>query len=369
MNQIFNSLEIKETIFIGVSWPYANGKLHIGHLAGQNVVCDVFARYHRQKGDEVLMVSGTDSHGTPILIKAEKEHLSPEELAEKYRQSHLETFKKLNIQWDLFTTTESDNHKNVAQNLFKVMFDNGDIYPKEVEQYYDAKAEKFLSDRYIEGTCPHCGNKNARGDQCDSGCGRTLDPSELIDPKSKITGETPVLKKHTVLYFKLSGFEKEIKELVQKSKGVWRDRVIGFAEAWLNEGLQDRAISRKLGYGIQIPIDQYKDQDIYVWFEAVMGYLSAAIEWNNERWEHFWKNPEAKHYYFIAKDNIPFHTILWPAMILSYNKKYKDGKFEPELPGETKSELLNLPYDVPANQFLTERGSKISKSRGTLLEA
>lgn len=320
------------------------------------------------------MVSGADAHGTPITVKAEKEGISPKELADKTYDQFLKTFDRLNIQWDLFTTTESENHKKVAQNLFKVMYDNGDIYPKEIEQYYDPKAEQFLSDRYIEGTCPHCGNTKARGDQCNDGCERALEPTELIDPRSKLTGEKPVLKKHTILYFDLPKFEKELEKLVENSTDVWRERVVGFAKAWLDEGLRERAITRKLGYGINVPIEEYKDQDIYVWFEAVMGYLSASIEWADEqseksKWEHFWKNPDAKHYYFIAKDNIPFHTILWPAMLMAYNKKYENGKYEPSLPGESNLEKLTLPYDVPANQFLTEKGRKISKSRGTLLSA
>jgi methionyl-tRNA synthetase len=320
------------------------------------------------------MVSGADAHGTPITVKAEQEGIPPQELADKTYKGFLKTFDRLNIQWDLFTTTESDNHENVSQNLFRVMYEHGDIYPKEIEQYYDPKAEQFLADRYIEGTCPHCGNTKARGDQCNDGCERTLDPTELIDPKSKLTGEKPVLKKHTILYFDLPKFTKELENLVEKSSDVWRERVQGFAKAWLKEGLRERAISRKLGYGIEVPIEEYKNQDIYVWFEAVMGYLSAAIEWadkkgDDSRWEHFWKNPNAKHYYFIAKDNIPFHTILWPAMLMAYNKKYENGKYDPNLPGETKSEKVNLPYDVPANQFLTEKGMKISKSKGTLLSA
>lgn len=375
INQIFITQKIKkEVIFIGVSWPYANAQLHIGHLAGQNIVCDVFARYHRQKGNDVLMVSGADAHGTPITVKAKEEGVEPAELAKRNYEDFLKTFDKLNIQWDLFTTTESENHKTVAKNLFRVMFDNGDIYPKEIEQYYDEKAKQFLADRYIEGTCPHCGNKSARGDQCNDGCERTLDPTELLNPISKISGNKPVLKKHTVLYFDLPKFTEELSKLVDESSDIWRDRVKGFAEAWLKEGLRERAISRKLGYGIEIPIDEYKDQDIYVWFEAVMGYLSAAIEWSKDqedpgKWEYFWKNPEAKHYYFIAKDNIPFHTILWPAMLMAYNKKYENGKYDPQLPGEKSPDPLQLPYDVPANQFLTEKGRKISKSRGTLLSA
>lgn len=364
----------KETIFIGVSWPYANGPLHLGHLAGQNIVCDVFARYHRQKGNEVLMVSGADAHGTPVTIKAKEDGIKPEEAAEKYRQSHLETFEKLNCEWDNFTTTETDNHKKVSQNLFKVMFDQGFIIPKEVEQYYDEEADKYLADRYITGTCPHCGYENARGDQCNDGCERMLEPTELIDPKSKLTGTKPVLKKHTILYFDLSQFQDQIEEFVENRKEIWRKPVYSVAKKWLNEGLQPRPVTRKLGYGVQVPIAEYNDQDIYVWFEAVMGYLSAAIEWaektgNKSRWEYFWKNPEAKHYYFIAKDNIPFHTFLWPSMILAYNHKYSGGKNKPELPGEFGADPLNLPYDVPANQFLSLEGSAISKSKGNYLTA
>lgn len=364
----------RETIFIGVSWPYANGNLSIGHLAGQNVVCDVFARYHRLKGNKVLMVSGTDAHGTPVTIKAKEEGLTPEETADKYFQAQLKTFKKLNCLWDCFTTTESQNHKIVARNLFQVMYDFKFITPKEVEQYYDTKARKYLADRYIEGTCPHCGNVRARGDQCNNGCERMLDPIDLIDPKSKLTGTVPVLKRHTILYFDLTKFQKDIKSYVKTKDNVWRKNVKSVAQKWLNEGLRERPVTRKLGYGVKVPIEAYKDQDIYVWFEAVMGYLSAAIEWagskkDPSRWEKFWKNPRAKHYYFIAKDNIPFHTFLWPAMILAYNHKYNKGSFDPALPGETTTDKLQLPFDVPSNQFLNMKGSKLSKSRGIMITA
>lgn len=369
-----NKEQKRETIFIGVSWPYANGDLTIGHLAGQNVVCDVFARYHRLRGNKVLMVSGADAHGTPVTIRAKEEGLSPEEAAEKYFQSQLKTFKKLNCLWDCYTTTETDNHKTVARNLFQVMYDFKFIIPREVEQYYDTKAQKYLADRYIEGTCPHCGNTRARGDQCNDGCERMLNPIDLIDPKSKLTGTVPVLKRHTILYFDLAKFQEDISSYVKTKDGIWRKSVRSVAKKWLKEGLRERPVTRKLGYGVKVPIEEYKDQDIYVWFEAVMGYLSAAIEWADScgdpsRWEGFWKNPEAKHYYFIAKDNIPFHTFLWPAMILAYNHKYTKDSFDPVLPGETTSDKLQLPYDVPSNQFLNMRGSRISKSRGTMITA
>ncbi len=364
----------KEVIFIGVSWPYANGELTIGHLAGQNVVCDVFARFHRQIGNNVLMVSGADAHGTPVTIRAEKDGMTPEQAAQKYFELQAETFNKLNCQWDFYTTTESENHKEVAQNLFKVMYDKGFIEPKEIEQYYDTKANKFLADRYIEGTCPHCGNEKARGDQCNDGCERTLDPSELINPKSTLTGTTPIFKKHVVLYFTLDRFQKEIEDYVKSREGIWRQSVLSVVKSWLKEGLKPRAVTRELGYGVKVPVPEYSNQDIYVWFEAVMGYLSAAIGWaksigEDSRWEYFWKNPTAKHYYFIAKDNIPFHTFLWPAMIMAYNSKYDNETHDPDLPGEDSIEPLQLPYDVPSNQFLNLKGKKLSKSRGTMITA
>ncbi|MEA3357475.1 MAG: class I tRNA ligase family protein [Patescibacteria group bacterium] len=369
-----NKITKKETIFVGVSWPYANGKLHIGHLAGQNVVCDVFARYHRQKGNKVLMVSGTDAHGTPILVKAKKEGITPKQTSEKYYRSQLKTFEKLNCDWDIFTTTGSENHQIVAQNIFKTLYELGFIYDKEVEQYFDPKAKQYLADRYIEGTCPYCGFENARGDQCNGGCERILDPTELINPRSTLSDATPILKKHTILYFDLPRFEPDIKKLTKKNKDVWRKRVTGFTNAWLKDGLRERPVSRKLGYGIPVPIEEFKDHDIYVWYEAVMGYLSAAIEWahksgNPSAWEDFWKDPKAKHYYFIAKDNIPFHTILWPATIIAYNHKYQKGKYEPALPGEKTARPLQLAYDVPANQFLTLRDQRLSKSTGHLIDA
>ena len=337
---------MSERIFVAVAWPYANGPLHLGHIAGCYLSADIFARYHRMKGNDVLMVSGSDTHGTPITIRADQEGITPQEVVERYHAMFLESWQKLGITFDLFTTTNTENHEKVVHDVFKSLHDKGYIYTDNMLLAYCAQCDRYLPDRYVEGTCPHCGHTRARGDQCDS-CGQTLDPQELIDPRCAICGATPEFRESEHFFLKLSAFEKPLLEWVEKQDH-WRNNVKNFTRQFLRDGLKDRAISRDLSWGVPLPLDGYDSKRIYVWFEAVIGYLSAAVEWADQHggsWEDFWKNPATKSYYFIGKDNIPFHSIIWPAIIMAYDKG------------------LNLPYDVPANEFLSLENRKFSTSQ------
>jgi methionyl-tRNA synthetase len=338
---------MSERIFIAVAWPYADGPLHLGHIAGAYLPSDIFARYHRLKGDEVLMVSGSDQHGTPITIKAEKEGKKPGEIAAQYHQQFLDSWQRLGISFDLFTTTGTANHAQVAQDMFLTLLDKGYIYKSTVSQPYCPQCRRFLPDRYIEGTCPFCGSPRARGDQCDD-CGKPINPAELAEPHCRLCGATPQFKDSEHFFLKLSVFQDRLSAWVGE-QGHWRPNVYNLTQRYLKEGLRDRAITRDIEWGVPVPVDGFDSKRIYVWFEAVIGYLSAAKEWakssgGEEGWRSFWQDDEAKSYYFIGKDNIPFHTIIWPAMLMGYGG-------------------LNLPYDVPANEFLTVEGKKLSTSR------
>ncbi len=339
---------MSKRILVGVAWPYANGPLHLGHLAGCYLPADIFARYHRMAGNEVLMVSGSDQHGTPVTVRAEAEKCSPAEVAERYHQSFMDTFRRLGMQWDLFTRTTTDNHREVVQDIFRKLHARGYLYPATQTMLYDPEVESFLPDRFVEGTCPHCGYTQARGDQCD-GCGRTLDAMELKDPRSKRSGATPVPRETTHLFFKWSAFTEKLEQYVA-GKGWWRSNVINFTRRYLQEGLVDSAVTRDLAWGIPVPIEGFQDKAIYVWFEAVIGYLSASIEWarnqgEEEAWKRWWLDPAAESYYFVGKDNIPFHSIRWPAVLIGLE------------------EGLNLPYNVPANEFLNLEKNPFSTSR------
>ncbi len=337
---------MSERIFIGVAWPYANGPLHLGHLAGCYLSADIFARYHRAKGNEVLMVSGSDSHGTPITVRAEAESVTPEDILNRYHPQFLDSWNKLGITFDLFTTTHTENHQEIVHTLFKDFLEKGYLYEQSMLLAYCADCQRFLPDRYVNGTCPHCGFERARGDQCDN-CGRTLDPQDLVHPRCVISDSEPEFRESEHYFLKLSAFEQPLLEWVNKQTH-WRPNVLNFTRRFLEGGLKDRAITRDLTWGVPIPLEGYDDKRIYVWFEAVTGYLSAAVEWAKQNgdgkdWEAFWKDPDTKSYYFIGKDNIPFHTIIWPAMLMAYGD-------------------LNLPYDVPANEFLSLEDRKFSTS-------
>ena len=336
-----------ERIFIGVAWPYANGPLHMGHVAGCYLAADIFARYHRMKGNDVLMVSGSDAHGTPITIRADQEGVEPGVILERYHAQFLDTWDRLGISFDLFTTTHTDNHRRVVQDIFQKLKEQDYIYPDTMLLAYCAGCTRFLPDRYVEGVCPHCRNERARGDQCDN-CGHTLDPIELVEPRCSICGETPDFRDSEHFFLRLSAFEQPLLDWIE-DKEHWRPNVANSTRGFLRGGLKDRAITRDLTWGVPLPLDGYDEKRIYVWFEAVIGYLSAAVEWAElngtpEAWQDFWKDENTRAYYFIGKDNIPFHSIIWPAMIMGYGD-------------------LNLPYDVPANEFLSLESRKFSTSQ------
>jgi len=340
---------MKEKIYIGVAWPYANGSLHLGHIAGCYLPADVFARYSRMKGKDVLMVSGSDEHGTPITITAEKEKTTPQAIVDRYNKEHTENKKQLGISFDLFTRTTTKNHEEVVRDIFLTLYKKKCIYKKSVDAFYCPKCNRFLPDRYIEGKCPNCGDEKARGDQCDE-CGKLLDPQELLNVKCKICGSTPELKSSEHLFFALNKFEQKLLSWL-KDKKYWKSSVLKFTQNWLENGLNDRAITRDMTWGINVPVDGFKDKRIYVWFDAVIGYLSASKEWSQKKgepnkWKEWWNDKKVKHYYFLAKDNIPFHTLIWPSILMGYD------------------ESLNLPYDIPANEYLRLKGEQFSKSRG-----
>ncbi len=363
-------IQKQEKIFIGVSWPYANGNLHLGHLAGQNITCDVFARYHRLKGNKVLMVSGSDSHGAPVMFKAEELGKQPLEYSLESHENILNTFKKLDLIYENYTRTTTENHKTVVQNIFLVLKEFGYLEEQTSLQYYDPKAKRFLPDRYVRGTCPKCRAENARGDECPE-CGEYLNPEDLINPYSAISDATPILKETNHFYLNLKKSSKDLKVWIDENSNRWRTWVSEFSKGWVKQGLEPRCVTRDLSYGVKVPIEGWEDKVIYVWLEAVVGYLSAAIEWADKlgtpsKWEEFWKDPKAKHYYFIAGGNVPFHTIIWPAEIIGYNKKYGteiEDKYK--LPGEQSSAPLVLPYDIPANNLLLYKGKKMSKGDST----
>ena len=340
---------MSERILVCVAWPYANGSLHVGQIAGANLPADIFARYHRTKGNEVVMVSGSDQHGTPTTIKAEQEGKSPAEIVAYYQEEFLDCWQKLGISFDLYTTTGTANHAEVAQDIFLTLLNRGFIFRDTVSQAFCPSCQRFLPDRYVEGTCPHCDSPNARGDQCED-CGKPLDAPELIEPRCRLCGTAAVFKDSEQFYLRLPAFRDKLLDWVrnQNQKAKWRPNVLNFTTRFLEEGLIDRAITRDIEWGVPVPVEGFENKRIYVWFEAVIGYLSATKEWAKatgdvEKWRSFWQD-DAKSYYFLGKDNIVFHTIIWPAMLMGYGD-------------------LNLPYDVPANEFLTFEGRKLSTSQ------
>ncbi len=339
-------------VLVAVAWPYANGSLHLGHLAGAYLPADIFARYHRIAGSRVLMVSGSDGHGTPITVRAEQESTTPTAVVERFHPEFLRYWDELGISFDLFTTTLTENHAATTQEVLRGLQANGLLEARTTRQPYDPVAERFLPDRYVEGTCPRCSSPGARGDQCDA-CGATLDPVDLVDPRSKLTGATPELRDTEHYFFLLPALGERMLAWLESREG-WRPHVINWAKGFVTEGLQDRAITRDIDWGVRLPDDVMLEgadgKRIYVWFDAVIGYLSASREWaqrsgDPEAWRAWWEDPSAESYYFIGKDNVPFHAVFWPAQLMG-------------------SGTLNLPTDVPANQFVTFKGAKASKSTG-----
>ncbi len=345
-----------EPILVCVAWPYANGPFHAGHVSGVYLPADQFARFQRARGNNVLMVSGSDCHGTPITLRAERENRTPLEVVEEYHTSFLKTFETLGIEFDLFTKTYTENHYAVTQDMFLHLLEKGYIYREKMIGAYSESLKRFLPDRYIEGECYNCHFSRARGDQCDN-CGILVDPQKLINPYS-VLDKKPIEFRETEHFFlDLAKLEPALRSWLDgQDRSYWRSNTTAFTRNWLNQGLHGRAITRDLDWGVPIPLagDEWKDKRIYVWFDAVIGYLSAAKEWAQRQgkpnaWEKWWgvgKDGEkpARIYNFLGKDNIPFHTIIWPAMLLGYGE-------------------LNLPYDVPASEFMNLEGEQMSTSR------
>ncbi|MCI4326047.1 MAG: methionine--tRNA ligase [Thermoplasmata archaeon] len=336
-------------IFIGVSWPYANGPQHLGHLASTYVPADIFARYHRLRDDQVLMVSGSDMHGTPILVAAEKAGRTPAELAEQFHEVNRAALTQLGVTFDVFTTTHTVLHEQKVHEVFLALLEGGYIRRRTADAAYCPKERRFLPDRYLEGTCPHCGFAKARGDECDS-CGRPLDPKQLGSPKCAFDGTPAEFRPSEHFYLELDRLQPKLTEYIARQGPTWRPSVLHVAENFLTEGLHPTPITRDLDWGVSIPLEGYGTKRIYVWFEALVGYLSAAQEWairsgRPDAWRQYWEAREpARHYYFVGKDNKFHHTIVWPSMLLGVGG-------------------LHLPDDVPANEWMTLGGQKVSKSR------
>ena len=324
--------------------PYANGPVHIGHLAGVYVPADIYVRYLRLRGQEVLYVCGSDEHGVPITIKARQLGCSPQDIVDKYHNIIKESFKALGINHDVYGRTSSKIHAETASEFFKRLYDNGKFITRESEQYYDPEAKTFLADRYIVGTCPRCGAEGAYGDQCEK-CGSTLSPEELINPKSKLSGAEPIKKKTTHWYLPLDKDEQWLRDWILEGHKEWRTNVYGQVKSWLDSGLQPRAVTRDLDWGVPVPVEGAEGKVLYVWFDAPIGYISNTKELLPDSWEKWWKSPDTKLVHFIGKDNIVFHCIVFPSML----KAYGDG--------------FILPENVPANEFLNLEGDKISTSR------
>ncbi|HEU5278834.1 MAG TPA: methionine--tRNA ligase [Gaiellaceae bacterium] len=348
----------RQKILVAPAWPYASGKRHLGHVVGFAVPADIFARYHRLRGNDVLMVSGTDEHGTPVMVTADREGVSPPDLAERYNQLIREDLRDLGISYDTFTRTTTQNHARVTTDFFRTLYEHGCLIEKTTLGAFSPTTGNTLPDRYIEGTCPICGYAEARGDQCDN-CGNQLDPTDLIDPRSIIDGSTPEFRETKHLFLDLPKFADRLRPWID-SKTSWRPNVRNFSLALVND-LKPRAMTRDIDWGVPVPVEGYPEETkrIYVWFDAVIGYFSAAVEWahNNgtpEAWRDWWQNPEATHAYFMGKDNIVFHTVIWPSMLLGYGEGGELGAGRGP---------LHLPDEVVASEFLTMEGRQLSTSR------
>lgn len=343
-------------IFIGVAWPYVNGDLHVGHVAGYLLPADLTARYYRLKNIPTLMVSGSDCFGTPITVEADKKGVSPREVVDEYHARNLKLFADLGISFDLYTKTDTNNHRKITQDFLLAFHKKGLLKVEEQKQYYSETLDRFLPDRYVEGKCPHCGFEGARSDQCDN-CGQLLDQN-LVNPVAKVDKKPVSLKETKHLFIDWSKLQGNIEKFFGSAVG-WRPWIVAETKKWLDEGLRSRAVTRDLDWGVEIPEEIAKDlpgaanKRIYVWFDAVIGYFSASVEWaisNNKKWEDFWKGDDLNHYYFMGKDNLVFHTIFWPGQLMTYD------------------ESLHLPDSPAINQYLNLEGKKFSKSRGVIVD-
>ena len=345
-----------QRILITAALPYANAPIHLGHLAGAYLPADIYARFQRLRGRDVLFLCGSDEHGVAITLAADKEKVPPEVIVDRYHTMDKEAFEKFGMTFDNYSRTSIPLHHATALEFLLDFHRRGILTEKNEKQLYDEKANMFLPDRYVEGTCPVCGNTDARGDQCEQ-CGTFLDPLQLLNPRSKITGDTPVVRETTHLYFPLGAYQARLEEYVQKSDEAdgWKENVLQYCRGWFKEGLEDRAVTRDLNWGVKIPLPGYEKKVVYVWFDAVLGYISSAKEWalrvgRPDAWKDYWLRPDTKYVAFIGKDNVVFHTIVFPAMLMAWN----DGG----------GDRYVLPANVPANEFLNYKGQKFSKSRG-----
>jgi methionyl-tRNA synthetase len=342
LNKMKNTMTDYKRTLITSALPYANGPVHIGHLAGVYVPADIYARYLRLKGEAVAFIGGSDEHGVPITLKAKKEGVAPQDVVDKYHNMIRDSFQRFGISFDVYSRTSAKVHHETASDFFKKLYADGKFIEKTSEQYYDEEAHQFLADRYITGTCPKCGNEKAYGDQCES-CGTSLNATDLINPKSVLSGNVPVMKETTHWYLPLDQYEPWLKEWILEGHKEWKTNVYGQCKSWIDSGLQPRAVTRDLDWGVPVPVDGAEGKVLYVWFDAPIGYISATKEWTND-WAKWWKDPETKMVHFIGKDNIVFHCIIFPAMLKA------EGSFI-------------LPDNVPANEFLNLEGDKISTSR------
>jgi methionyl-tRNA synthetase len=346
----------REKILVTSALPYANGPIHLGHLSGAYLPADIYVRYHRLKGSDIVYVCGSDEHGVPITITADKEGVSPKVVIDRFHGMNKESFERFGMDFDIYSRTSLPIHHKTGGEFFLSFHDQGILNEKKTKQFYDENANKFLPDRYVEGTCPKCGFEEARSDECEN-CGAIYDPTELINPISKISGERPVVKETSHWYFPLGKYQERLEKYINENaeKYNWKGNVLQYCRGWFKEGLKDRAVTRDLDWGIKVPLDSADGKVLYVWFEAVLGYISAAKELSEQRnepdlWRNYWQDKNTKYIAFIGKDNIVFHTIIFPAMLMAWNDANED-KFV-------------LPQNVPANEFLNFEGKKFSKSRG-----
>ncbi len=346
----------KEKILVTSALPYANGPIHLGHLSGAYLPADIYVRYKRLNGDDVIYICGSDEHGVPITITADKEKVSPQVIIDRFHEANKKAFEKFGMSFDNYSRTSLPIHHETAREFFLEFFNRGLFIEKKSNQFYDEKAKMFLPDRYVEGTCPKCGNEQARSDECEN-CGSLYDPSELINPKSKVSGGTPTLKETTHYFFPLGKYQPALEKYVDEmnEKYGWKDNVLQYCRGWFKDGLKDRAITRDLDWGVKVPVDSAAGKVIYVWFEAVLGYISSTKEYSKlksqpELWKKYWQDVNTKYIAFIGKDNVVFHTIIFPAILMAWN--------------EGNKEKYCLPQNVPANEFLNFEGKKFSKSRG-----
>ena len=345
-----------QRILVTAALPYANGPIHLGHLAGAYMPADIYVRFQRLSGKEIVFICGSDEHGVPITLTADKEHTTPQAIVDRYHAMNKSAFEKMSMSFDNYSRTSLPLHHTTALGFFLDFHKRGILREKKEKQFFDQKANMFLPDRYVEGTCPVCANPEARGDQCER-CGSYLNPTELISPKSKISGETPVLKETSHLFFPLGDYQKRLEHYIaeRSARDGWKDNVVKYCQTWFQDGLTDRAVTRDLDWGVKIPLPDYEHKVLYVWFDAVLGYISSTIEWANhigkpDEWKKFWLDDSTKYVAFIGKDNVVFHCIVFPAMLMAWN--------------DANASKYVLPENVPANEFLNFEGQKFSKSRG-----